>query len=250
MPDESPYVPPAAADRHFATTQWSVVLAAGQRGSEQSRAALARLCESYWYPLYAYLRRQGCTTHDAQDLTQAFFAQVLDKNYLAAVDRGLGKFRSFLLTSLRHFVANERDRARAKKRGGGQGVLSLDFDKAEGRYAAEPANELTPERLFEQQWAMEVLAAVLQQLHDELTANGKDSWFKVLKPLLAAEADAPPYAEVAQRLETTAGAVKTTVHRLRRRYKQLLHDEVAKTVADPAEIDDELRQLVAAIRGK
>ena len=235
---------------HFATTHWSTVLAAGERGTPQSQAALAKLCETYWFPLFVFLRRQGCATEDAQDLTQAFFARVLDKNYLADVDRSLGKFRSFLLAALRHFVANERDRARAKKRGGGRCTLSLDFTSAERRYSLEPVDDLTPERLFERQWALELLARVLARLHDELTAAGKGAWFEALKPLLTADPHAPPYSCVAERLGMSESAVKVAVHRLRRRYRQLLHVEVAQTVADPAEIDDELRQLVATLRKK
>ncbi|HUY35733.1 MAG TPA: ECF-type sigma factor [Pirellulales bacterium] len=234
--------------REFATTHWSVVLAAAERGTPRSQAALARLCETYWFPLYAFLRRQGSATHDAEDLTQAFFARVLDKNYLADVDRRRGKFRSFLLASLRHFVANERDRARAKKRGGGRCTLSLDFPSAEKRYTLEPVDDLTPERLFERQWALELLSRVLERLQTELTAAGKAAWFDALKPLLTADSHTPPYARVAERLGQSESAVKVAVHRLRRRYRRLLRDEVAQTVADPAEIDDELRQLVAALR--
>jgi DNA-directed RNA polymerase specialized sigma24 family protein len=236
--------------RHFATTHWTMVLAARERDTPQAQAALARLCETYWFPLFAFLRRQGCTSDDAQDLTQAFFACVLDKNYLNDVDRSLGKFRSFLLASLRHFVANERDRARAKKRGSGRCALSLDFTSAESRYAMEPKHGLTPERIFERQWALELLALVMQRLHADLAASGKEKHFELLKPLLAADSNAPPYAQVAKQLGTSEGAVKVAVHRLRRRYRELLREEVAQTVADPAEIDDELRELVAALRNK
>ena len=234
----------------FNTTHWTMVLAAGKRDTPQAQAALAALCEIYWFPLFAFLRRQGCTADDAEDLTQAFFARVLDKNDLSEVDPNLGKFRSFLLASLRHFVANERDRARTKKRGGGHCTLSLDFIRAERRYSTEPMNDLTPERLFERQWALELLEIVMHRLQAELVLAGKEVWFEALKPLLQADSDAPPYAQVAEQLGTSESAVKVAVHRLRRRYRELLREEVGRTVANPADIDAELRDLIAALRNK
>ncbi len=233
--------------RWFTTTHWSVVLSAKDRESKRSSDALAALCETYWFPLYAYVRRSGHTSHDAQDLTQAFFAQLLEKDFLKSVDRRRGKFRSFLLVSMKHFLSHERDRARAKKRGGGRVPFSLDFADAENRYNLEPQDPTTPERLYQRRWALTLLDRVVQLLEDEHTRAGNSEKFAVLKEFLTAGRDSRPYRRVAEELGISEGAVKVAVHRLRKRYRELLKKEIAQTVSDPAEIDEELRELFAAV---
>lgn len=220
----------------FAATRWTVVLTAGKG---QSRA-LEELCRTYWYPLYAYVRRRGYEPHDAEDLTQEFFARLLAKNYLADVRREKGKFRSFLLAALKHFLANEWDKARAQKRGGGQTFVSLD---AETRYLREPTDELSAEKLLDRQWALALLDHVLARLEAETDAKK----FAAFKPFLTAGKGAISYVEVAGQLGATEGAVKVGVHRLRQRYRRLLREEIAHTVARPAEIEEEMRCLFAAL---
>jgi RNA polymerase sigma-70 factor (ECF subfamily) len=239
--------PASSGSRQFATTRWSLVLAAGQRRSPQSSAALATLCENYWYPLYAYVRRRGHEADEAQDFTQAFFARLLEKNDLAAADPGRGRFRSFLLASLKHFLANEWDRARAEKRGGGRSVLSIDFGTAEERYRAEPSHDLTPEKIFERRWAFVLLENVLARLHDESAQAGKADSFDRLKGFLTGEQTQVTYGQLAAELNMSEGAVKVAVHRLRRRYRELLRAEIEETVADPQVIDQEIRDLFSAL---
>ncbi|HUE13004.1 MAG TPA: sigma factor [Planctomycetaceae bacterium] len=220
----------------LATTRWSLVLAAGQRSSPQSAAALRALCETYWYPLYAYVRRRGNDPHDALDLTQAFFARLLEKDDLAAARPERGRFRSFLLASLKHFLANEWDRDRAQKRGGGRSALSIDFGIAEDRYGREPCHEETPEKIFERRWALLLLENVLARLHEESVHAGKSWIFDRLKVFLTGEQPAVSSGQLAAELQMTAGALKVAVHRLRRRYRELLRAEIGQTVADPDEI--------------
>jgi len=240
--------PSAAGERRwFTTTHWSVVLSARKRKSPQSERALAALCETYWFPLYAYVRRSGYSSHDAQDLTQDFFAQLLEKDFLKDVDHRRGKFRSFLLAALKHYLGHQRERARAKKRGGGRAPFSLDFNDAENRYHLEPQDPATPERLYQRRWALTLLDRVVGRLEDENVRAGKAETFAGLKEFLTAGRESRPYGRVAESLGTTEGAVKVAVHRLRRRYRELLKEEIAQTVADPAEIDDELRELFAAV---
>lgn len=227
----------------FAATRWTVVLAAGRETSPQAGRALEELCRTYWYPLYAYVRRRGFEAHEAEDLTQEFFARLLAKNYLVDVDREKGKFRSFLLASLKHFLANEWDRAQAKKRGGGHTIISLD---AETRYRQEPKDELSADKLLDRQWAIALLDQVLARLGAEYAEAGKSEVFEQLKDSLTGTRDSIPYAAIAAKLDTTEGAVKVAVHRLRQRYRKLLREEIAHTVASPAEIDDEIRHLFAA----
>jgi len=234
--------------RSFAATRWTVVLTAGHGSSPQAGRALEELCLTYWYPLYAYVRRRGHSPHEAEDLTQEFFARLLARNYLADVDREKGKFRSFLLASLKHFLANEWDRARAAKRGGGQPHLSLDVETAETRYRSEPVDDLTPEKLLERQWALALLDQVLTRLQAEFVADGKEKQFDELKVWLTEGKGATSYAAMAARLGTTEGAAKVAVHRLRRRYRELLREEISHTVATPAEIEEEIRHLFAAFR--
>jgi RNA polymerase sigma factor (sigma-70 family) len=247
MPPSDEKQEPPSGSQQFATTRWSLVLAAGQRSSPQSSAALATLCENYWYPLYAYVRRRGHQADEARDFTQAFFARLLEKNDLAAADPGRGRFRSFLLTSLKHFLANEWDRNRAQKRGGGRSALSIDFGTAEERYRAEPAHDLTPERIFERRWAFVLLENVLARLHDESAQAGKSDSFDRLKGFLTGEQPTGTYGQLAAELNMSEGAVKVAVHRLRRRYRELLRAEIEETVADPDEIDREIRDLFSAL---
>ena len=229
------------------TTHWSVILAAADGSSPESDRALATLCRTYWYPLYAFVRRQGHPAHEAEDLTQEFFARILEKQYLGGVGPEKGRFRTFLLVCLRRFLANEWDRKRALKRGGGKAALSIDFADADARYRLEPAHELTPERLFERRWALTLLEQVLAELSDEMKRAGKAELFAALKVYLAAEASAPPHAEVAAELGMSEGAVKVAVHRLRQRYRQLLRDEIARTVGDERDVDGEIGRLFAAL---
>jgi RNA polymerase sigma factor (sigma-70 family) len=236
-----------SSGRHsFAATRWTVVLTAGHGLSPQAGRALEELCRTYWYPLYAYVRRRGHNPQEAEDLTQEFFARLLARNYLAGVDREKGKFRSFLLASLKHFLANEWDRAQAQKRGGGQPHLSLDTQTAETRYQSEPADDLTPEKLLERRWALALLDQVLARLRAEFVADDKEKQFDELKVWLTEGKGATSYAVAAARLGTTEGAAKVAVHRLRRRYRELLRDEISHTVATPAEIEEEIRHLFAA----
>jgi RNA polymerase sigma-70 factor (ECF subfamily) len=223
------------------------VVRAGRRGSDESERALTTLCETYWFPVYAFVRRHGHSSHDAQDLTQEFFVRLIEKNDLAAADRRRGRFRSFLLAAVQHFLSNRRDLARAKKRGGDRRFLSLDLDAGERRLAREPAHETTPEKLFERRWALTLLENVLGRLRDEFTAAGKQTLFARLKGTLAGEKAASNYADLAAEFDMTEGAIKVAVYRLRRRYRELLRDEIAQTVADPAEIDAEIRELFAAL---
>ena len=232
----------------FVTTHWSRVLAAGRNDTPHARRALAELCECYWYPLYAYVRQRGHSPHDAEDLTQEFFARLLEKNPLGRLTPSGGKFRSFLLTALRHFLVDEWKKARRQRRGSGQ-VISLDALEAEARFAREPADTLTPERQFEQNWALVLLDSVYGQLQREYEAEGRGGLFAELKSTLTGSPSSVPYAELAARLGIAENTVKTSVHRLRKRYRELLRAEVAQTVADPAEVDEELRCLFRALAG-
>jgi RNA polymerase sigma-70 factor (ECF subfamily) len=232
---------------YFATTHWSVVLTAQRNDSTRAHAALSHLCRAYWYPLYAFVRRQGYSAHDAQDLTQEFFTRLLAKNYLAVVARERGKFRSFLLGSLKHFLANEWNRAQAAKRGGGREIISLDETDAEGRYALEPADDSTAEKIFERRWATTLLDQVVARLRDEYVRAEKTELYETLKNCLTVESRTVPYAELAARLSTTEGAIKVAVHRLRARYREALRDEIAQTVSSAEEVEEELRHLFAGL---
>ena len=226
----------------FASTRWSVVLAASGDDS-RARAALTTLCHGYWYPLYAYVRRQGHAPHDAQDLTQEFFARLIEKNWLSAVARERGRFRSFLLSAMKHFLANEWDKSHAQKRGGAVSFISIN-DEAESRYAAEPSAP-DDEALYDRRWALTMLDRVLMRLRSEHADAGKIEQFDALKGALTG--DAPPYAEIAVRLRTTEGAVKVAVHRLRERYRELLRAEIADTVTQSMEVEEELRHLFSVL---
>jgi RNA polymerase sigma-70 factor (ECF subfamily) len=235
-------------NNRFVTTHWSLVLAAGKGASADAQEALANLCQTYWYPLYAYVRRQGHQPDDAQDLTQAFFARLLEKHYLQSADPERGRFRSFLLTAFKRFLSKERDRQRAKRQGGGRKLLPLDFEAGERRYSLEPAHAVTAERIYEQRWALTLLDRVFVRLRDEFDQAGKQKDFNCLKVYLTGEAGTPSYQEAAADLEMTEGAVRVAVHRLRRRYRDLVREEIAQTVAGPEEVDEELRHLFAALR--
>jgi len=236
-----------AMTARFETTRWSVVVAAAKGDSSRSREALATLCQAYWPPLYAFVRRRGYSPAEAEDLTQAYFAQLLEKNYLGDVRAEAGRFRSFLLASLTHFLANERDREHARKRRPEQGLISLDTNEAERNYSREPADHLTPERLYEQRWAAMVLGRVLARLRNEFAEAGESARFDRLRPRLTGGPPAAPYAEIASQLGLSVGAVKTAVHRLRSRFGELLREEVAALVKDPSQVDDELRYLLRSV---
>jgi RNA polymerase sigma-70 factor (ECF subfamily) len=237
----------SAASARFATTHWSVVVAAGRRSSPQSRDALATLCQSYWYPLYVFIRTQGFSAEESQDLTQEFFTRLLEKDFLGFVDREKGRFRSFLLAACKHFLSNERDRARTQKRGGGRELISIDVTDAESRYCLEPAHELTPEKLFERRWAMTLLEGVLSLLRNESIQAGKGDQFEVLKMFLTGDKNQTSYREAAKQLGSTEGAIKVAAHRLRKRYRDMLREEIAKTTSALDEIEDEIRELFEAL---
>ncbi len=239
---------PGAAQ--FGPTRWSVVLSAGGTDTTSAHVALTKLCQTYWYPLYAYVRRRGFSPPDAEDMTQEFFARFLEHDWVANADREKGRFRSFLLSAMNHFLANEWDKARAKKRGGGATLLPLEFNTAETRYSREPADNVTPEQQFERHWALALLATVTDRLRNEYEQDGKAQLFAALHPCLVGDRTSQPYEELARKLGLTEGAVKSAVHRLRQRYRQLLHEEISQTVAEPAEVEEELRHLIAVLAGR
>ncbi len=230
----------------FVTTHWSVVLEAGT-DTARGQDALGRLCQIYWYPVYGYLRRRGHEPADAQDLTQEFFTRLLQKNWLGRAEPGRGRFRSFLLGAVNHFVSDQRDKARAAKRGGGIPVLPLEFNTAETRYSLEPADARSPEQTYERRWALALLDGVLARLEEEYEAEGRVEIFNLLQPCLAGERTQETYAQLGRRLGVSEGTVKAAVHRLRQRYRGLLRAAVADTVVNPAEVDEELRYLRAVL---
>ncbi len=234
----------------FPTTRITLIHAARSGSGTQAEEALAALCRAYWYPIYAYVRRLGYPADEAEDLTQGFFTRVLEKHYLRDFQRERGRFRSFLLVSLKHFVANKRDWAHAQKRGGAQKALALDdiLQDAERRYSLEPRDSVTPERIYERQWALAVLTRVQDLMVQEAVAAGTHAQFERLKGLLVGEDSDLGYRALAAELDTTEGALKVAVHRLRQRFKERLREEIAETVASPDEVGDELRYLLAALR--
>jgi RNA polymerase sigma-70 factor (ECF subfamily) len=238
----------ASGGGSFPTTHWSSVLSAGGGAEPNAQAALEGLCQAYWYPLYGYVRRQGRSVEEAQDLTQEFFARLLRKDYLRHPDPTRGRFRTFLLTALKRFLINDWKKSRAARRGNGQPAISWDQRETETRFLAEPVDQSTPEKAFEKRWAVTVLEQVLERLREEFIAtSGKAERFERLKVLLWGEKGSPPYAEVAAEWGLSQGALKVVVHRMRRRYRELLRAEVAHTVARPEEVDDELRHLIAVM---
>jgi RNA polymerase sigma factor (sigma-70 family) len=229
----------------FATTHWSVVRAIDASSEEQAEKALARLCEAYWYPLYAYVRRHGYSAHDAEDLTQSFFANLLEKEGLKRVRQEKGKFRSFLLTSLKNFLANEWDRKKTIKRGGRLSIISWDDGSAESRYLREPSHDATPEKLFQQSWALTLIEKVMEQLRKEYAESGKGEMFEVLHPHLTGENES--YAQAGAKLGMKEGTARMAVLRMRRHFGYLLRSEIAQTVSKPEELDDELKNLCASL---
>jgi RNA polymerase sigma-70 factor (ECF subfamily) len=230
----------------FATTHWTIVLAAGQRSTPQSDHALEELCQTYWFPLYAYVRRRGHTREDAEDLTQAFFARFLTKNYLDGLSAERGRFRAFLLASLKHFLANEWDKSQRQKRGGSVPHLSLDWQTADTRFQIATTTEPSPDKAFDREWAVALLAKVIERLQTECAAEGKAKLFEQLKIFLTAGRGELSAAAAAQKLGLDETAVRVAVHRLRKRYRQLLRDEIAQTLANAVDVDEEMRALFGA----
>lgn len=235
--------------QEFASTHWSVVLLAGAKHSAQSAAALEKLCQTYWYPLYSFTRRRGYGPHEAADLTQDFFSHLLATNALASVNPNRGKFRSFLLASLKNLLANEWHRARRQKRGGGAAIISLDEEVAEGRYQLEPADELTPDKIFDRRWAETILGLALDRLRLECDGGEKTRRFDEVKTFLLGEKGATSLAEAATRLGISLAAVKGLVHRLRRRFRELIVNEIAQTVTRPEDVQQEIQDLFATFSG-
>jgi DNA-directed RNA polymerase specialized sigma24 family protein len=229
----------------FATTQWKIVLEARDGTESLARVALESLCQAYWFPLYAYVRSRGHDADQARDLTQAFFADLLGRRFLEAIDQSKGRFRSFLLASLEHFLSHERDKANAVKKGGGAPQTSLDTAGAEIRYRLEPADLVTPELVFERRWGLTVMERTMERLRVEY--DDQTGRFEQLKPCLTGD-NPDRYVEIAATLGTTQNAVKAAVHRLRQRYGRLLREEIAETVTSPAEVDEELRYLLRVVR--
>jgi len=238
-----------AANAWFVTTQWSAVLAAGRSDTTHARAALEQLCRHYWPPLYAYVRRVGYSPEDAQDLTQEFFARLLARNTFSQADPQRGRFRSFLLASFKNFLTHEWEKARAQKRGGCVQLIPLEFDTAETRIVQPVAPDETPDKAFDRQWALALLDIVLGRLRREYSDAGRDDLFLGLKDTLGGGRSEIPYRELGARLGMSEGAVKVAAHRLRRRYRELLREEIANTVAGPEAVEEELRQLFAALSG-
>lgn len=234
-------------DATFPTTHWSAVLTAREKSSSQAQRALTELCQTYWYPLYVYIRRRGNNPVEAEDLTQSFFERLLEKDYLSDLTPGMGRFRSFLLTAVKHFLANEWDRSQTQRRGGGATLVSLDEQEAERRYQLELVENVTPETLFEQRWALTVLERVLARLREEFVAGNKADLFEQLKGFLSADLPSGSYRQAAANTGLKEGTVKVAVHRLRRRYGDLLRAEIAQTIADPAEVESELRHLISVL---
>ena len=234
----------------FAATRWSVVLAAaGQADADggrdtRTRRALEELAQAYWFPLYAFVRRQGESPAAAEDLVQEFFTRLLEKKYLAQVDRSKGRFRSFLLAAMKHFMSKERDRLRAQKRGGGAKVIALDGLDAEARYAVEPVDDLTPERLFDRRWALAVLDQVMGRLGGEYAAGGKGKLYQTVEACLTRGIGAVDYDQAARELGMNEAAIRVAVHRLRRRYRDLLRKEIAQTVDSPEQVEEEISYLL------
>ncbi len=237
---------PSAPGDIFATTHWTVVLAAGRQRSPQAAHALEELCRTYWFPLYAYVRRRGQSKEDAEDLTQAFFARLLETNSLANLASEKGKFRAFLLASLKHFLANERDKAQTQKRGGGKAHLSLDWQTADTQFQVAATNEPSPDKAFDREWALALLAKVIERLQNECAADGKAKLFEQLKTFLTAGKSESGQRDAAHSLGMEEGAVRVAVHRLRKRYRQLLRDEIANTLADATMVKEEMQALFGA----
>ena len=237
-------IPPTQAV--FASTQWSLVVTA-QAGDTQSSAALETLCRAYWKPLYAFVRRQGVNPDEAMDMTQGFFTRLLEKDWMAAADQERGRFRNYLMTSIKHFMSNEWAKQRAKKRGGGCRFIPIDAETAETQYRLDPVDTRSPERTYERQWALTVLEQVMDSLHQDYQERDKAAQFESLKPCLVLGSQQQPYAELAQKLETTEGAVRVMVHRLKQQYRHQLRHHIAQTVASADEVEQEMQHLFQAL---
>ncbi|MEO7299677.1 MAG: sigma-70 family RNA polymerase sigma factor [Verrucomicrobiota bacterium] len=246
MISDSPTSASTVPNDIFVTTHWTAVLAAGRKHTPQSDQALEELCRSYWFPLYAYVRRRGHSKEDAEDLTQAFFARFLEKNYFEGVRAERGRFRAFLLASLKHFLANEWDKSQRQKRGGGAAHLSLDWQTADTQFQIASPNELSPDQAYDREWAVALLAKVIRRLEAECENDGRGEQFKYLKIFLSAEKGTIPYVDAAKSSGMEEGAMRVAVHRLRKRYRQLLADETAQTLADPAQANEEMKTLFTA----
>ncbi|HVV01180.1 MAG TPA: hypothetical protein VHH88_07430 [Verrucomicrobiae bacterium] len=231
----------------FTTTNWSVILQAGQTDSERARHALEQICQRYWYPLYAYVRRTGYDPHSAEDATQSFFLHLLDERLVARANPAEGKFRSFLLVCLQNHLASQRKRDQAQKRGGGRSLISLDETAAETRFAAEPADERSPEALYERSWALNLLEQAFALVEGEYRSAGREPLFRQIQPVLLKEDSAPVYREIATAVGMSEGAVKTAVHRMRQRYREILTGLAASTLSDPAEVEHELKYLLRVL---
>jgi RNA polymerase sigma-70 factor (ECF subfamily) len=238
---------PSTESKHFETTHWSLVLAARDQNSARGYEALTRLCQTYWLPVYAFVRKRGHSPDRAKDLTQDFFANFLERNSIARAVRERGRFRSFLLTSVENFLRNEHERNQAQKRGGGRSVLSLDEQDAERSYLAEPADQLDPANAFELRWALTVLDRVMQRLRREYLELGRVDLFDALQAHIWGDAESIAYQQLAERFAMSLANIKTTAHRLRQSYRALLREEIAQTVAQPGEIDDEVRYLMRVV---
>jgi RNA polymerase sigma factor (sigma-70 family) len=245
--DSIPKARPKAAV--FLTTHWSVVVSAAQRDTTHAMSALEHLCGIYWYPLYAYVRRRGYSSHDAQDLTQAFFARLLERRWVENADQTKGRFRTFLLTAMSRFLSDEWDKLRAQKRGGGVTHIPVQIGDAETRFGLEPKDVSTPEQCYERQWALTLLDQVLNQLQKEYETEGKAELFAALNHTLQGRSESQPYAELANQLDMSVSAVKVSVHRMRKKYRQLLRNNIAQTVAAPEDLEEELRHLFAVLSG-
>jgi RNA polymerase sigma factor (sigma-70 family) len=240
---------PPSSDEYFQSTHWTVILAAGGKHTPESEVALEKLCATYWFPLYAYVRRRGHSREDAEDLTQAFFAAFLAKNYLDHVSAERGRFRAFLLTSLKHFLANESDKSQRQKRGGGATHLSLDWQSADTQFQVAATTQQSPDQAFDREWAVALLGKVVERLEAEAVAAGRARQFAELKVFLTAEKGALPHAAAAEALGMDEGAVRVAVHRLRKRFRELLRDEIAQTLIDASDLDEEMRALIGALGG-
>ena len=244
MPDKNL----ASIRNSFATTRWTLVATAAEKETPEAKAALESLCQSYWMPLYAFARRKTNSLEEAQDLTQTFFVELLEKNYVATATPNRGRFRSFLLTAFKNFISKQWEKNKTQKRGGHVKRLSLDFQTADSSIRIDPASGLTSDQIFDQQWAIALLDQVLFRLQDEFSQSGKTERFDTLKQFVIGDHSGATYADVAQRLELTEAAVKKSVSRMRSRYRELLRDEISNTVANPDEIDDEIRSLFAVLQ--
>lgn len=231
----------------FANTRWSIVLKAGHQSSVDSRRALESLCQTYWHPLYAYVRRRVTDPGEAQDLTQAFFAELIEKNFVAAAKSERGRFRAFLLAAFKHFLSKQWDKAKTQKRGGGRVLISLDFEAEDSRHQIEPSRGLTPEQLYDREWALALLNQIMVRLEDEFTRAGKERQFALLKGFIIGEHEGLTYSAVAETLGMTEAAAKMAAHRMRRRYRELLREEIVQTVAGPEGVEEEIQNLFATL---